>query len=50
MDSYKKPYFLLFNAITDALKQLETAQPLCAAATLIEAQKNAEELVISEEE
>lgn len=43
MNIYKKAYFLLFNAITDALEQL--AQERSA-----QAQQNAEELIISSDE
>ena len=47
MNIYKKAYFLLFNAITDALEQLEQKQPFQMQQTLITAQQNAEELIIS---
>ena len=49
MYTYEKPYYLLFNAITDALRQLEACQPLRASAVLITAQQAAEEIVISED-
>ena len=47
---YKKAYFLLFNAITDALEQLAQEQSTQAQQTLIAAQQNAEELIISSDE
>lgn len=50
MNIYKKAYFLLFNAITDALEQLERKQPFQMRQTLITAQQNAEELIISSDE
>lgn len=50
MNIYKKAYFLLFNAITDALEQLEQKQPFQMRQTLITAQQNAEELIISSDE
>ena len=49
MYTYEKPYYLLFNAITDALRQLEACQPLRASDVLIKAQQAAEEIVISED-
>ena len=50
MTIYKKAYFLLFNAITDALEQLVQEQPAQAQQMLIAAQQNAEELIISSDE
>ena len=50
MNIYKKANFLLFNAITDALEQLVQEQPAQAQQTLIAAQQNAEELIISSDE
>ena len=50
MTIYKKAYFLLFNAITDALEQLVQEQPAQAQQALIAAQQNAEELIISSDE
>ena len=50
MTIYKKAYFLLFNAITDALEQLVQEQPAQAQQTLITAQQNAEELILSSDE
>ena len=44
---YQKMYTTLFNAITDALEQLEQKQPFQMQQTLITAQQNAEELIIS---
>ena len=49
MYTYEKPYYLLFNATTDAISQLEVCQPLRAADILIKAQQAAEEIVISED-
>ena len=49
MYTYEKPYYLLFNAITDALRQSEACQPLRASDVLIKAQQAAEEIVISED-
>ena len=49
MYTYEKPYYLLFNAITDALRQLEACQPLRASDVLIKAQQAAGEIVISED-
>ncbi len=50
MDTYEKPYFLLFNAITDATTQLMRCQNIDALKTLLGAQREAEELILSEEE
>ena len=47
MNIYKKAYFFLFNAITDALEQLAQERSAQAQQTLIAAQQNAEELIIS---
>lgn len=41
MTIYKKAYFLLFNAITDALEQLAQERSAQAQQTLIAAQQNA---------
>lgn len=46
---YEKLYHLLFNAITDALKQMESQNFGTAKETLITAQQEAEELYISAE-
>lgn len=50
MDTYEKPYFLLFNAITDAATQLMRCQNIDALKTLLGAQREAEELILLEEE
>ena len=50
MDTYEKPYFLLFNAITDATTQLMRCQNIDALKTLLGAQREAEELILLEEE
>ena len=47
MDAYKESYLLLFNAITDARRQLLQCRTADAVETLMEAQKNAEELILS---
>ena len=46
---YKKLYHLLFNAITDALEQMESQNFGTAKETLITAQQEAEELYMSAE-
>lgn len=46
----RKPYFLLFNAITDALDLLEVQNFGQARETLIRAQQEAEELMITEDD
>lgn len=46
---YEKLYLLLFNAITDALKQMESQNFGTAKETLITAQQEAEELYMSAE-
>ncbi len=47
MFSYKEIYLLLFNAITDALHEMERQNCGTAKDILIRAQQDAEELVIS---
>ncbi len=47
MSAYKKPYLILFNAITDALKKIEQDNVFMAKQTLIQAQIDAEEEYIS---
>ena len=47
MNIYKKAYFRLFNAIADALEQLAQERSAQAQQTLIAAQQNTEELIIS---
>ena len=46
---YQKMYTLLFNAITDALKQMEKQNYGTAKETLITAQQEAEEIYMSAE-
>ena len=46
---YQKMYTLLFNAITDALKQMESQNFGTAKETLIAAQQQAEEIYITAE-
>ena len=50
MDIYKESYLLLFNAITDARRLLLQCRMEDAVETLMEAQKNAEEKIVSAEE
>lgn len=47
--NYQKMYTLLFNAITDALEQMESQNFGTAKETLITAQQEAEELYMSAE-
>ena len=47
---YKKMYLLLFRAITDVLKLLETGNVWEAKKLLIQAQQDAEEIYISWED
>lgn len=49
MDEYKKPYLTLWNAVTDALEQLNRQDYRCAEETLLKAQQDAEEIYISNE-
>lgn len=44
---HKKMYLILFNAITDVLKLLETGNVWDAKKVLIKAQQDAEEIYIS---
>ena len=50
MPDYQKMYFLPFNAITDALTQLQAQNMGRAALILQKAQTNAEELYIEADE
>lgn len=43
MDSYKKPYLTLFNAVTDALKELNAKNYGRVEDILCQAQQDAEE-------
>ena len=47
--NYEKLYHLLFNAITDALEQMEKENYGTAKETLIAAQQKAEEIYITAE-
>lgn len=47
MVDYQKMYTILFNAITDAVEQLEQFQPGNTRTLLIRAQRAAEEIYIS---
>ena len=49
MENYQKMYSLLFNAITDALAQIESQNYGDAKSTLIAAQQKAEEIYITAE-
>ena len=44
---YKKMYFHLFNAITDALNDMTNGDPSAAKQQLIRAQQETEEMYIS---
>lgn len=48
MADYRKPYFTLFNAISDALTYLEIGDCDRVRDILVEAQQAGEELVISQ--
>ena len=47
---YKKMYFHLFNAITDALNEMGDRDPFSAKQRLIRAQQETEEMYISADE
>ena len=47
MENYRKMYSTLFNAITDALAQIENQNYGDAQSTLIAAQQKAEEMYIT---
>ena len=47
MENYQKMYSTLFNAITDALAQIENQNNGDAKSTLIAAQQKAEEMYIT---
>ena len=47
MTDYQKMYLILFNAITDALAQIEKQNYGNAKSTLIAAQQKAEEMYIT---
>ena len=44
MEDYTKLYHLLFNAITDAMEQMNAQNFASAKETLVSAQKKAEEI------
>lgn len=46
-DEYRRPYTIIFNAVTDALAALDRGDYEQARALLIKAQQNAEEAYIS---
>ncbi len=48
MPDYAAMYFRLFNAVTDALEQMDEGDVSAAATTLIRAQQAAEEMYISQ--
>ena len=50
MSDYEKMYHMLFNAITDALEELEKDAPDAAADILRQAQCDTEEMYITAEE
>ena len=50
MPEYQKLYTLLFNAVTDAVEELEALNVGAAKVRLISAQQRAEELYVSGEE
>lgn len=47
MADYKKPYLLLFNAITDAAEHLLRCENIAALKTLTDAQAKAEEMILT---
>lgn len=49
MHEYKKMYYTLFNAITDALRLMETSQYADAAVCLTAAQIQTEEMFLTAE-
>ena len=50
MPDYEKPYFALFNQITDAISALDTQNFGQARELLVRAQQLGEELVIAQQE
>ena len=50
LDEYKKPYFTLFNQITDAIEAIESQNYGLAEEILRRAQQEAEEQFISQDE
>lgn len=49
-DEYKKPYLHLFNAVTDAIEQMEAQKFDLALWTLERGQQESEELFIQHED
>ena len=47
--NYKKLYFHLFNAVTDAIEEITTGDVLTARDILIKAQQETEEIYMGEE-
>ncbi len=45
---YQKLYLSLFNRVTDAIRALETEQPVLARQILIQAQQDCEELYLKQ--
>lgn len=45
-DEYKRPYTILFNAVTDALAALDRGDSVKAQTLLVQAQQDAEEAYI----
>lgn len=50
MSEYKKPYLILFSAITDAIEELQRQNFGLAREQLIQAQRDAEEAYLEWEE
>ncbi len=50
MVNYEKMYMVLFNGITDAVRNMEQQNYGCAIFTLTESQKTAEDLYICSDE
>ncbi len=50
MEAYQKPYYILFNAATDALRAMESQNYGLARDILIRAQQDAEEYFLEERE
>jgi len=44
---YRKMYYILFNAVTDALHQLDYLDPIQCRKILMDAQRQCEEIYIS---
>ena len=50
MPDYQKMYTTLFNAVTDAIEEIQRHHPALAEKILIQAQQETEDLYISAEE